>query len=143
LRLLPKRYYNQLAGTESCTGYFEGWAVIMATSLVPQANLWLECDGQVVLSRWRVQLLEAIEDTGSISAAAERMQVQYRRAWEKLEEMEAGLGVHLVERQVGGNNGGGARLTEAGHRYVAHFKYFVQGIDEIIAQQFKAAFAEG
>jgi molybdate transport system regulatory protein len=115
----------------------------MAVPVVPKANLWLERDGQVVLSRWRVQLLEAIEATGSISAAADRMGVQYRCAWEKLEEMEERLGIHLVDRQVGGLGGGGARLTEAGRQYVARFNVFSQGIDAFVSQQFGQAFPTG
>ena len=62
----------------------------------PGFNLWIEHDDQVVLSFWRVRLLEAIDTTGSISAAAEALNVPYRRAWEKLQEMEHGLGYKLV-----------------------------------------------
>ena len=110
------------------------------SSLTPRSNLWLEHDGQVVLSMWRMRLLEAIEETGSISAAAERMDVPYRRAWDKLDEMEKGLGMRLVDRQVGGSGGGGAQLTQAGRDYIARFKRFAQGIDEMVAQHFQQAF---
>ena len=115
----------------------------MATAITPHANLWVERDGRVVLSLWRVQLLEAIEATGSISAAAERMQVQYHRAWDRLQEMEQGLGVLLVERHAGGPGGGGARLTEAGRQYVARFNVFTHGVETLIAEQFKQAFPDG
>ncbi len=114
----------------------------MTTSLTPHSNLWLECDGQVVLSKWRVRLLETIQETGSISSAAERMDVPYRRAWDKLDEMEKSLGVRLVERHVGGSHGGGARLTEAGLGYVARFNRFAQGIDEVVTRHFEQAFGE-
>ncbi len=114
----------------------------MSNQLSPHSNLWIECDKQVVLSKWRVRLLEAVEETGSISAAAERMKVPYRRAWDKLDEMEKGLGLQLVERQVGGAHGGGARLTPAGRDYVARFKLFAQGIDELIVRHFQQAFGE-
>ena len=114
----------------------------MATAITPHANLWVERDGRVVLSLWRVQLLEAIEATGSINAAAERMQVQYHRAWDRLQEMEQGLGVPLVERHVGGPGGGGARLTEAGRQYVARFNVFARGVDALIAEQFQQAFPD-
>ena len=85
----------------------------LSEALTSHLNLWLECDGEVVLSVWRVQLLAAIDQTGSISAAAERMQVQYRLAWDRLDEMERGLGLRLVDRHAGGAGGGGARLTAA------------------------------
>jgi molybdate transport system regulatory protein len=112
----------------------------MSSALTPHANLWLERDDRVVLSSWRVRLLEAIEETGSISAAAERMQVQYRCAWDKLEEMETGLGLRLVDRQVGGPRGGGARLTACGRDYVARFHQFAQGIETLIERQFHECF---
>jgi len=43
--------------------------------IVPKFNLWLERDGKVVLSAWRIRLLEAIEETGSITAAAVMMEI--------------------------------------------------------------------
>jgi molybdate transport system regulatory protein len=106
----------------------------------PKSNLWIEKDGEVVLSRWRVNLLRAIDEAGSISAAAEKMKVSYHRAWEKLHEMETRLGVTLVETQTGGEHGGGARLTATAHDYVARFEQFSQGIDETVARRFAQAF---
>jgi molybdate transport system regulatory protein len=109
-------------------------------AMQPKSNLWIEKDGEVVLSRWRVNLLRAIDETGSISAAAEKMKVSYHRAWEKLHEMETRLGVSLVETQTGGEHGGGARLTATAHDYVARFEQFSQGIDETVARRFAQAF---
>jgi molybdate transport system regulatory protein len=112
----------------------------MVAELAPHDNLWVERNGLVVLSRWRIRLLQAIEETGSISAAARRMDVEYHRAWEKLAEMEKGLDVQLVDRQVGGSAGGGARLTAVGRDYIARFNSFEQGIDELIASRFRQSF---
>jgi molybdate transport system regulatory protein len=109
-------------------------------AMQPKSNLWIEKDGEVVLSRWRVDLLHAIDETGSISAAAEKMKVSYHRAWEKLHEMETRLGVTLVETQTGGEHGGGARLTATAYDYVARFEKFSQGIDETVARRFDQAF---
>jgi molybdate transport system regulatory protein len=106
----------------------------------PKLNLWIEKDGQVVLSRWRVNLLRAIDQTGSISAAAEVMKVSYHRAWEKLHEMETRLGVALLETQTGGVHGGGARLTDVARDYVARFDRFSQGMDEIVERHFTESF---
>ena len=103
-------------------------------------NLWIEQDGQVVLSRWRIRLLETIAETGSISAAAEKLEIQYRRAWDKLHEMEAGLGVKLVDTAVGGKGGGGARLTAAGQRAVAEFHAFENGFEAEVSERFRKVF---
>jgi molybdate transport system regulatory protein len=110
---------------------------------LPHWNFWVERSGQVVLSMWRAELLEAIAETGSISAAADRLGVPYHRAWDRLQEMERGLGVTLVERQVGGSGGGGARLSAEGQRYLERFRAFAQGIEEIVNARFREAFGAG
>lgn len=106
----------------------------------PRVNLWLEVDGDVVLSEWRVALLEAIAETGSISAAAERMNIGYRQAWAKLRECETRLGVQLVETTVGGSGGGGAQLTPAARDYVDKYRRFSAGLQETVRRRFEAVF---
>ncbi|UCC89856.1 MAG: LysR family transcriptional regulator [Anaerolineales bacterium] len=105
-----------------------------------KANFWVEKDGEVVLSRWRVALLQAIEETGSISGAAEYLNIPYRRAWDKIHECEERLGVKLIETQTGGSGGGGAQLTPEGAEYVRRFKKFSQGLDELVRNRFREAF---
>ncbi len=109
----------------------------------PKINLWLEQDGVVVLSGWRVRLLEAIDAAGSISAAAEQLHVPYRRAWEKLQEMEQGLGYKLVDTAVGGAGGGGANLTPEARAVMARFQIFTADFDKQVAERYAAAFGPG
>jgi len=111
--------------------------------LRPRFNLWLESDGQVVISLWRVRLLEAIRKSGSITAAAEIMQVPYRRAWERLHEMETILGFPLVETEIGGVGGGGAQLSPRAVELVQRFHAFAEGLDEEIDRRYRAAFEGG
>ena len=108
----------------------------------PKFNLWIEQEGQVVLSAWRVRLLEAIDAAGSISAAAEQLNVPYRRAWEKIQEIEQGLGFKVVDTAVGGQGGGGAHLTAAGRKAVLQFQAFADGFDQEVAARYTAAFHE-
>jgi len=105
-----------------------------------RANFWIEKDGQVVLSRWRVALLQAIDETGSISAAAEQLGIPYRRAWDRVHECEERLGVRLMDTQTGGTGGGGARLTPEGLEYVRRFQEFTTGLDELIKARFHESF---
>ncbi|MEW5988850.1 MAG: LysR family transcriptional regulator [Chloroflexota bacterium] len=97
----------------------------------PKFNLWLEIEGEVVLSIWRVELLRAIGETGSISGAAARLHVHYRTAWQKIHEMESRLGVKLVETQTGGRRGGGASLTPAALDYVAKFTRYAAEVEQV------------
>ena len=103
-------------------------------------NVWIEAEGGVVLSPWRARLLAAIETSGSISAAADEMKVPYRRAWEKLKEMETNFGRPLVETEVGGVHGGGARLTPLARDLMEKFQRFEAGLDEEIQARYRQAF---
>ena len=106
----------------------------------PRFNLWIEIDGDVVLSRWRVKLLKTIDATGSISSAADSMDVPYRRAWERVNEMERRLGVDLLQTEVGGSGGGGAILTEEAKALIMRFDRFESGMEEEVGRRFINAF---
>jgi molybdate transport system regulatory protein len=108
-----------------------------------RANIWAEVDGQVVLSAWRAQLLEAIEATGSIRGAAAQMNITYDLAWHRIDEMESALGASLVKRQRGGPGGGCATLTSLGCELVARFKRFAAQADALVAERFREVFGDG
>jgi len=93
-----------------------------------------------VFSTWRAALLKAVGETGSISAAAAEMGVQYRTAWQKINEMETRLGVKLVETQVGGHHGGGAHLTPAAQDYLDKFARFSAAIERVMMEKYRETF---
>jgi molybdate transport system regulatory protein len=62
----------------------------------------------------KANLLEAIKETGSISAAGRRMGMSYRRAWDLVAAMNATFREPLVNTAIGGLRGGGAELTPLG-----------------------------
>lgn len=113
-----------------------------AADLRPLGKLWLEVDGGVALSEWRVALLEAIEATGSLARAAEQLDVPYRTASFKLREIEERLGVRLLAAQSGGAHGGGSHLTAEGHAYVARWRAFSAGLDAWIERRFHETFGD-
>ena len=108
----------------------------------PRVKLWLEIDDQIVLSDWRVSLLQAIERTGSLTRAAEALDVPYRTAWHKLKQMEHRLGVRLVESHSGGAEGGSSRLTPTAHRLIERYMQFAAGLRQEVDARFAAAFAD-
>jgi len=103
-------------------------------------NLWVERKGEVVLSTWRIRLLEAIAESGSISAAAMKMEIPYRLAWERIHEMEKRLKLTLVDTAIGGAGGGGAELTPIAKELVERFHSFTDGLDQEVRARYKVAF---
>ena len=70
----------------------------------------------------KIALLEAIRDTGSISAAARKLRMSYRRAWMLVDDLNRRLSSAVVEAAPGGRAGGGARLSPTGHKVVGLYR---------------------
>ena len=76
----------------------------------------------IAMGPGKADLLEAIGETGSISAAARRMKMSYRRAWLLVDTMNQCFDGPLVETATGGNHGGGARITELGQEVLRRYR---------------------
>ncbi|HXK33607.1 MAG TPA: LysR family transcriptional regulator, partial [Dehalococcoidia bacterium] len=109
----------------------------------PRAKLWVERDGKIVLSAYRVRLLRLVEETGSLSEAAQRMGLSYRRAWGKVKEIEQNLGVPLLESSAGGAGGGGSRLSAEGRRLVEAYEAYERAAHAAMRAEFYRVFGEG
>ena len=69
----------------------------------------------------KAQLVTLIADTGSISQAARRMGMSYRRAWQLVEALNKSFNEPVVLTAVGGKRGGGTVVTDFGKRLVAQY----------------------
>lgn len=67
----------------------------------------------------RIDILRLIAAGGSISQAARDAGVSYKAAWQAIDTLTNLAGVTLVEREVGGSGGGGARVTASGLQLLA------------------------
>src|SRR5438874_709636 len=104
-------------------------------------KVWIEAqDGRVVLSEWRVALLEAVGRHGSLSAAARELGVPHRTAWQRVREMEERLGMKLVDASSGGARGGTSRLTQAAQEVIDSYHRMRSGLDEQVRERFLEAF---
>ena len=74
-------------------------------------NVWLETKQGLLFGRGRAELLDKIEENGSLKRAAEEMCMSYRAAWGKIKKTEEILGFKLIEKERG--NKKGYRLTDA------------------------------
>ena len=70
----------------------------------------------------KAKLLESIRDTGSISAAARDMGMDYKRAWVLLDSMNQAFTEPVVSAAPGGARGGGAILTEFGTEVLERYR---------------------
>ena len=68
----------------------------------------------IAMGPGKADLLQAIAETGSISAAARQMDMSYRRAWLLVDTMNQCFKSPVVVTLTGGRAGGGAAVTEFG-----------------------------
>ncbi|WP_295956205.1 LysR family transcriptional regulator [Rhodoferax sp.] len=87
-----------------------------------QFRLRIYRDTSIAIGPGKVDLLEAIAQTGSISAAARQLGMSYRRAWVLVDEMNRALVSPVVTTVAGGVQGGGTALSPLGEKLVRHYR---------------------
>ena len=109
----------------------------------PRVKLWLERDGRIVMSDYRLRLLRFVEETGSLAEVAEWMGLSYRRAWGKIKELERNLDLPLVQSAVGGAGGGHTQITAEGRELLRRYAEFQRRAEEAVQEVYTAVFAGG
>jgi molybdate transport system regulatory protein len=85
-------------------------------------RLRIDVDREAAIGPGKIALLEAIDETGSISAAARKLHMSYRRAWLLVEDINSRLRRPAVTRAKGGRKGGSSEVTAAGKQLVHLFR---------------------
>ena len=88
----------------------------------PSLSVRIDIDAGGRIGPGKIELLETIDRSGSISAAGRAMEMSYKRAWDLVDEINRICRQAAVERQTGGKNGGGATLTPFGASLVARYR---------------------
>ena len=84
--------------------------------------------------KWKI--LKAIDETGSLTAACDKLGITYRRTWNDLKTIEQQLGFALLEKSRGGVEGGSTSLTHEGKKLIKAFDDFHEKMDLIMQQHF-------
>ncbi len=88
----------------------------------PPIRFRIDFDNDCHLGPGKIALLERIQETGSLSAAARALGMSYRRAWLLLESVNHGFDEPVTITTTGGVRGGGARVTEFGRLLIERYR---------------------
>ena len=105
-----------------------------------QLKIRLYFDDESWIGPGKVQLLELIDEHGSISAAGRAMNMSYKRAWGLVQALNEGFGAPLVESSRGGN-AQGASLTAAGREVLERYRGMQEATRKVIARDVEALVA--
>jgi molybdate transport system regulatory protein len=76
----------------------------------------------------KIELLEGISRSGSLSEAARQMRMSYRRAWLLLADLNASFDQSVAQTSTGGRGGGGVVLTPFGELLIAGYRKMEAGL---------------
>ena len=109
-----------------------------------RGRLQLDKDGAPFLGAGRIDLLEAIDHSGSISQAAKTIGLSYKAAWDAVDAMNNQADAPLVLRATGGRRGGGTQLTDYGRKVLTLVRAIEQEYQQMLTllNERNANFAE-
>jgi len=95
-------------------------------------------DGQYVFGFGISEILKAVQQSGSIKAAAESLGKSYRHVWARIKKAERALGKPLVHARVGGSGVGRSSLTELANRLVSDYDALRKRMFDVLQQEFSS-----
>ncbi|MGO9946276.1 MAG: winged helix-turn-helix domain-containing protein [Steroidobacteraceae bacterium] len=82
----------------------------------------------------KIALLEGIKKYGSLSEAARRMGMSYRRAWLLLDSINSSFDVPATVNSVGGHGGGGAEVTSFGVLLIERYRHVERKLNDVAGE---------
>lgn len=98
-------------------------------------SLWLEGDGVRFFGPGPVQLLELIQQTGSINQAAKKMQMSYKKAWQLVNNLNAMSAQPMVITATGGEKGGGSSISEEAVRMIGYHQQLRERFKKFLEEE--------
>ncbi|MEW5736873.1 MAG: LysR family transcriptional regulator [Thermodesulfobacteriota bacterium] len=112
-------------------------------AVVIRSKIWLQdAEGNPVFGQGRLRILTAIEEHGSISAAARALHMSYLGAWRRIQATEERLGRPLLTRTMGGSTGGGSTLTPFARELLERFRRLSELTEKQVDQAYEELFPE-
>ena len=104
-----------------------------------KTKTWIENHkGELLFGKGKTEILEMIDQTGSIAKTSEKIGMNYKKAWNHVQILQNNIKDTLVETQKGGT--GGTTLTPEAHRLIEAYKQLEKDIENYANERFKELF---
>ena len=92
----------------------------------------------IALGPGKIDLLRAVGETRSLSAAARSLGIPYKRAWLLIDSLNQGFGVPVVDSATGGKGGGGTTLSALGRNLIERYDSLERQINAAATTELEA-----
>jgi molybdate transport repressor ModE-like protein len=107
------------------------------TRLYVKTKTWIENQNRDLLfGKGKTEILELIKEYGSISQAAKKLNMSYKKAWNHIQILQKNLDNVLVQTQKGAGEQGGTTLTPKALEFIQNYKQLQDEIEEFANERF-------
>lgn len=103
-------------------------------------RVWLTKDDTKIFGKGPTELLLRTEKMGSLRKAAMSMNMSYSKAWNLISNLEKALDIKILDKTIGGVDGGSSALTEEGKMLIDKYKELEERVEEAILEIYKDVF---
>jgi molybdate transport system regulatory protein len=109
--------------------------------LYVKTKTWIEnAEHQLLFGKGKTEILELIEQEGSIAKAAEKLEMSYKKAWTHIKILQKNIADELVVPQKGGAGKGGTTLTPKALELVRNYSQLQKDIEAFANKRFLELF---
>lgn len=98
-------------------------------------RIWIDRGEDAFLGEGKVQLLQAIDELGSLRQAAASMNMSYKKAWLSIRKMNDAADQPIVLLSRGGKEGGKAELTAYAHDILEKYVLLTEAFRSFLDKQ--------
>ncbi len=110
--------------------------------LCVKTKTWIEnADGELLFGKGKTEILEFIEQKGSISKASEKMGINYKKAWNHVQLLERNINNTMVEKKQGNASVSGTTLTPMAKDFMMKYRQLQADIEAFANEKFKEIFS--
>ncbi|PHR28959.1 MAG: molybdenum transporter [Desulfotalea sp.] len=114
-----------------------------STAFHIRTKIWIENDHKDLLfGKGKTEILEQIENEGSIAKAAEKMGLNYKKAWSHIKTLQNNISDELVVSTKGRGAASGTTLTPKAKELIENYRKLQREIEDFADKRFSELFKQ-